>query len=85
MSSLDADAYRVNIKDITSFCRDKSPEERRASLGMLALATGVHVVIVAVYLGELYGFTPELLNQIERLKTFYRIDQVLNINEPLTS
>lgn len=83
MSSLDANSYRINIKDILSFCRDKSAEERIASLGMLAVATGVPVIIVGVYLGELYGFTPELLNQIERLKTFYSIDEVLNIHEPI--
>ncbi len=81
MNTLDADLYRINIKDIKHFSQHWTPEQRIKDLGMLAVATGVPVIIVATYLGEIYGLTPELIAQIDRLKLFYHIDQVLNIKE----
>lgn len=78
MGSLDADKYRINIPDIIAFTHDKNEKERMEFMGMLAIATNVPIIIVATYIGELYGFTPELVSFIERMKLFYNIDTVLN-------
>lgn len=76
---LDADKYRVNVKPIKELTIDQTPEERIKFLSMLAVSTGVPIIIVACYVGELYGFSPELNAYIERLKNFYTIKEVLNV------
>lgn len=79
--TLDCDIYRINVKLIKQLADAQPAEERLQSryIGLLALTTGVPIIIVACYLGELYGFTEELNAFIERLKAFYKIKQVNNI------
>lgn len=83
MSKLDADKYRLNINDIISFTKDKTHKEIMESVGLLAVATSVPIIIVLTYIGELYGFTPDVLAYIERLKEFYKIDEVLNVKKEI--
>lgn len=77
--TLDANSYRVNIKPIYDMTIEKTPKERLQFLSILAVATGVPIVIVACYLGELYGFDEPLIAQLERLKLFYTVKEVLNV------
>lgn len=80
--TLDADKYRLNVDAIKSLTKDKDDAERIEFLGVLAIATGVPIIIVAVYLGELYGFSDALNATIGRLKAFYNIIDVLNVSQP---
>lgn len=79
MNTLDADKYRINVKDVITFTQDKNHKDRMEFMGMLAVATNVPIIIVATFVGELYGFTPDLNSFIDELKLFYSIDKVLNI------
>ena len=79
MSTLDANAYRLNIKSIKAHTIDKTPDERLALIGTLAIITNVPIIIVGTYIGELYGFNEKLNNQIQRWKDFYQITSVINI------
>lgn len=77
--TLDANIYRLNTKSIELLTREKTPQERMEFIGNLAIITGVPIIIVACYMGELYGFTDELNNKIKRLMDFYTIKEVLNV------
>lgn len=79
MTTLDADKYRVNEADVFNFTKGKTHEERMQFLGMLAIATNVHIIIVATYVGEIYGFSQDLVDFINRMKLFYNVDKVLNV------
>lgn len=79
MSTLDADKYRICMTDILNFTKDKTVEERYEGIGMLAVATAVPVIVVCCYLGELYGFWPELKALLKRLMEFYKVDEVTNV------
>jgi len=76
---LDADAYRVNIPSIRLMTEDKTPAERLEYIGNLAVATGVPIIIVLTYIGELYGFSPEIDAKLETLKAFYTVKEVINV------
>lgn len=77
--TLDADHYRVNIPSIKLILEDKTPVERAEFIGNIAVITGVPIIIVACYVGEIYGFTSELDQMIQRLMSFYTIKEVLNV------
>lgn len=79
---LDADMYRLNIPSIKLITEDKTTEERLTLIGNLAIITGVPIIVVACYIGELYGFTAELEAKISRLMEFYTIKEVLNVKRP---
>lgn len=76
---LDADIYRVNIPSIKLLTEDKSPTERLKYIGNIALITGVPIIIVSYYIGEIYGFSDELEAKIKKLMEFYIIEEVLNV------
>lgn len=76
---LDANIYRVNIPSIKLLTEDKTPAERLKYIGNIALITGVPIIITACYVGEIYGFSPELDAQIKKLMEFYIIEEVLNV------
>jgi hypothetical protein len=79
MKTLDADKYRLNIKTIKLFLDDKTANQRLELIGRLALMTNVPIIIIAVYIGELYGITEALTNRIAKLKQFYQVNEILNI------
>lgn len=73
---VNANDYRVNLKAIElMFESKKTDQERREHIGSVAVATGVPIIVVSQYLGEIYGFTPELEAFMERLKFFYKITE----------
>lgn len=77
--TLDCDRYRINIPNIKSLAEDKTEDQRIEMIGKLAIITGVPIIIVCHYIGELYGFTDKLQALIKRLKEFYTVDEVINI------
>lgn len=77
---LDANKYRLNIQSIKELTKDKTTKERLAFIGILAVTTGVPIIIVANYIGEIYGFTPELDKFIVSLMAFYTVTHVINVN-----
>jgi hypothetical protein len=79
LSTLDADKDRVCKNDILNLTKDKTEEERYQAISMLAVATHAPVIVVCCYLGELYGFWPELKALLKRLMEFYKVDEVTNV------
>lgn len=73
---LDAEKYRINIPLIKLLLERKEPHEIVPYIGAIAVATDVPILVVCHYIGEIYGFSGELLALIERLKDFYQVDGV---------
>ena len=79
---VDADSYRVNMKEISLMFKNKKDDiERREFIGAVAVSTGVPIIVVAQYLGEIYGFTPQLDKFMDRLKHFYKITELEGCKE----
>ena len=77
---LDANTYRVNIPKI-KWVLGGTPEEKRLDKAtMLAAAYKVPIIVMLCYVGELYGFSDDLDISIEKLKKFYAVTEVLNVN-----
>jgi hypothetical protein len=78
---VNANDYRVNMKSIELMFKAKKDDiERREFIGSVAVATGVPIIVVAQYLGEIYGFTPQLDSFMDRLKHFYKITELRGCN-----
>lgn len=71
---MDLSKYRgSNFEYIQNWLK-REPE---ANISEISLATGVPVIAVCHFVGEIKGFTPELLGVIERLMKFYGITEVI--------
>lgn len=79
---LDADMYRLNVPSIRLITEDKTPAERLTFIGNMAIITGVPIIVVACYMGEIYGFSDELKAKIAKLMEFYTIKEILNVKRP---
>lgn len=78
--TLDANDYRINVPYILNLTQDKNSEEIYDLIGSISVSTSVPIIIVCCYIGELYGFSNKLNAFIDRLKAFYCVTQVLNVN-----
>lgn len=78
---LDCDKYRLSKPAIESFMRNLTYDARLNEIGAISVATMVPIIVVCIYVGELYGFTTELNEFIRRLKEFYIVTEVINIKE----
>lgn len=76
---LNADDYRNNVNNIKYLTRDKKLSDLVKYAPALAISTSVHIVIVYVYLCELYGFSEELVSNMERLKEYYSVTEVKGV------
>lgn len=76
--TLDANDYRVNIPIIEELTRDMDNEQMLLFIGNLAIITGVPIIVVCSYIGEIYGRTPELEVRQRDLMYFYGVMEVLN-------
>lgn len=81
----DLNVYRHNIKPIVKQRCDAKDTKPIEQIGAIALATNCDIIIVAHYVGELYGFSSELNDMIKRLKKFYKSDEVINHEENTAS
>jgi hypothetical protein len=79
--TLNANDYRLRIPYIISLTKDKTADEIFDFIGVLAIATNIHIVLVSYYIGELYGFDSRLYAFISRLEKFYTVKEVLNVNK----
>lgn len=76
---LDASKYQLQMPYIIGLTKDKTMEELLKYISIVAIASGVPIIIVCYYIIELYGFDIEMYNQIGRLKAFYGVTEVINL------
>ncbi len=74
---VDLSHYRVNMPAVQRFC-----DLRLGDLGVercmteLAITTSCPCIVIAFYIGELYGFTDEVNRIIKRLTEFYGYTEI---------
>jgi hypothetical protein len=73
----DLGAYRYTIKPVIKEWIDYKGRDKHTE-SMLSISTGCPIVVVCYFIGELYGFDTELINRINRLEKFYKVDKILN-------
>lgn len=83
MIIVDCDKYRINETSIRKLTETKTDAERVEMTGKLAVATGVPIIVVVCYLGEMYGFTEGLNRHLKNLIAFYHVDDIVNCKEAL--
>ncbi len=74
--TLELDAYRIQVPYIKRWLDNRPNYVFKDEVGAIALATNTPIIVVSHFIGELYGFTDEILNKIESDKKFYRITKV---------
>lgn len=76
--TLDADNYRINIPVIAHLTKELSESNRLEFISNLSIITGVPIIVVCSYIGEIYGRSQELINRQKKLMDFYHVTEVLN-------
>lgn len=76
MPTIDLDKYRASIPAIKRFLDNKPTDKRQEYIGEAAVVTGCHIIAVCHYYGELYGYTPELIERLASLMKFYQMGAV---------
>ena len=75
---IDTRKYRKNnLPAIEVLLKDKNEEERFRHIPIISISYHLPIIVVCYFVGELYGFSPQLLNQIQTLKEFYQISDVI--------
>ena len=69
--------YRVNTKYIQDWVRNKDISDIEDTANNISMSIFMPIIPVYWYLGEIIGFTPEILKKIEKLKEFYHITEVV--------
>jgi hypothetical protein len=75
---LNLDHYSVNRKFVQQWYRDNSHEEVGMAISILACATHCPAIVVAHYIAEEFGYTPEIMETIDRLTQFYGYKEIKN-------
>jgi len=81
---VDLDKYRINRRFIHEWFIDNAEGDVNAAISILAQATMCPCIVVAYFLGEVTGWTPELARHIETLRKFYGYTEIRNKPEGCT-
>lgn len=68
--------YRTNFSYIKTLYEQQKPDKLEAWISLLAVTTGVPVIVVTWYMGEIIGFTDEVNAIIEHLKKDYAYKEI---------
>lgn len=71
--------YTVNRTPIKQFFLKQGFYDLERKLSVLSVSTGVPIIVVCIYFKDMFpDIQPELLdNMLVRLKTFYKVTEVL--------
>jgi hypothetical protein len=78
---IDLLAYKTNLAPLKAYRQANSNQSLSDLITNYAVATHVPLIVCAYYFVKLEGMTPELMTMIERLKRFYRYDEIIGIDE----
>lgn len=80
---LDPTPYMIQKERIKALIDANEYYKYSDSVGLLAVACELHIVIVSLFIGQLYGFTDEILDKIKRDCFFYNIEGVIGLEESI--
>lgn len=73
---VDLDHYLVNRSFIQKWHQDNGDNQPCLTVSILAPATHCPCIVLAFYLAETVGFTPEMMSMIEGLIKFYTYSEI---------
>lgn len=68
--------YKVHREALKNIADRRTPAQRYDLIGEYAATNNCPIIASAVFMGEMYGFTPELHAFIGRLIAFYHLEAV---------
>jgi hypothetical protein len=74
---IDLNKYLINKEIIQRWYLDKGGDPRKL-ISVLASATMVPCIVIAYYIGEIDGWSPEIRHSIDSLTKFYGYTEILN-------
>lgn len=77
---LDVSLYKDSIPTIKRILANNEGKDLDDMLGLLSIATGIHILVIAYMYGQLFGFTEELNEKIKSLQEFYSYVEIQNGN-----
>ena len=75
--TIDLNRYRINVPLVESWIKFKKDKDPADLAGELAIATNVPIIAILHYIGETVGFSDKINADIESLKKFYGITQII--------
>jgi hypothetical protein len=78
---IDLARYRIAFPQIKTFWERNQGRPISEFASRAAVASGAPIIVVYHYLGEIIGFNDEIKSAIERLKIFYRISEIIGVQE----
>ena len=73
--------YKANLAPLKAYRQANLKQSLSDLITNYAVATHVPLIVCAYYFVKLEGMKPELIEMIERLKKFYRYDEIIGIDE----
>lgn len=78
-TTLNANEYLIQKKVIKAWIDARPDFKYKEEVGLIALSTHLHIVLVSYFIGYLYGFSDEIKDKMKRDMKFYTIDRVIEI------
>lgn len=75
---IDLETYSARREYIHSMYESKYKGDTNRAIGSLAAITMVPCIVIAFYLAEIEGFTPDLIKSINSLIDFYGYSEIQN-------
>lgn len=67
----DPEQYRHRKDDVASILLRNPDRDRLEMIGVISCTTGIPIIAVATFVGEISGWDQALLDKLTRLKLFY--------------
>jgi hypothetical protein len=73
----------INKTFVQDYFLRQNNNDFETAASVMACATHVPVIVCVIWIGEILGWTPEVINKIKRLKKFYRYTKIIGAPEDL--
>jgi len=73
--------YKNNLATLKAYRQANLNLSPSDVIANYAVFTHVPLIVCAYYLAKIEGMTPEIMEKIERVKQFYRYDEIVGIDE----
>lgn len=78
---IDLLTYKANLAPLKAYRQANLNQSPSDLITNFAVSSYVPLIVCAYYLVRIEGMTPELMAMIERIKQFYRYDEIIGIDE----
>ena len=69
--------YRHTVAPVIQTWLNNKSTTILEEIGPISLSTSCPLVVVCYLVGELHGFSPELLDKIRKLEDYYQVEEIV--------